>query len=104
MNEKFVRQSITELRMRSGNSEYKLSYDLGHSKSYINNITRGKSMPTIKELISICDYFGITVEQFFAENTKYPDLIQQAIDGMNCLSEEDLNLVLQQIKRLSQNW
>lgn len=103
MDEEFVRQRITELRMRSGSSEYKLSYALGHSKSYINNITRGKSMPTIKELISICDYFGITVEQFFAENVKYPDLIQQAIDGMNSLSEADLSLVLQQIKRLSKD-
>ncbi|MCI8493754.1 hypothetical protein [Anaerotruncus sp.] len=60
-------------------------------------------MPTIKELISICDYFSITVEQFFAENVKYPDLIQQAIDGMNSLSETDLSLVLQQIKRLSKD-
>ena len=103
MDGEFVRQRITELRMRNGCSEYKLSYELGHSKSYINNITRGKAMPTIKELISICDYFGITAEQFFAEGTKYPELIQQAIDGMKLLNEADLNLILQHIRRLNQN-
>ena len=39
----FIRNRITELRVKKGVSEYQLSYDLGHSKNYIHNIVTGKS-------------------------------------------------------------
>lgn len=31
----FVRNRITQLRLEKGVSEYQMSYDLGHSRSYI---------------------------------------------------------------------
>ena len=37
--EQFVRNRITQLRLQKDVSEYQMSYDLGHSRSYINNIT-----------------------------------------------------------------
>lgn len=37
----FIRNRITELRVKKGISEYQLSYDLGHSKNYIHNIVTG---------------------------------------------------------------
>ena len=39
MEASFVRERITQLRMAKGVSEYKMSYDLGHSRGYINNIS-----------------------------------------------------------------
>ena len=33
MDTKFVRDRITQLRLQKGVSEYKMSYDLGHSPS-----------------------------------------------------------------------
>ena len=38
MEASFVRERITQLRMAKGVSEYKMSYDLGHSRGYINRI------------------------------------------------------------------
>jgi len=35
MDTKFIRDRITQLRIQKGVSEYKMSYDLGHSRSYI---------------------------------------------------------------------
>ncbi len=35
MYEKFIRDRIFELRIKKGVSEYKMSTDMGHSKSYI---------------------------------------------------------------------
>jgi len=35
MNEQFIRDRISELRIKKGVSEYKMSYDLGHSKSFL---------------------------------------------------------------------
>ena len=43
----FIRNRITELRVKKGVSEYQLSYDLGHSKNYIHNIVTGYSQPSI---------------------------------------------------------
>ena len=45
MNEQFVRDRITQLRLRKGVSEYKMSYDLGHSRGYVHNISSGKATP-----------------------------------------------------------
>ena len=44
MDEKFIRDRITQLRLRKGVSEYQMSYDLGHSRSYVYNISSGKSL------------------------------------------------------------
>ena len=51
--DEFVRNRITQLRINKGISEYQLSYDLGHSRGYINNISSGKSMPSMNEFF--CD-------------------------------------------------
>ena len=39
MKANFVRERISELRMRKGVSEYQMSYDLGHSRGYVNNLS-----------------------------------------------------------------
>ena len=36
MDEQFVRDRITQPRLRKGVSEYKMSYDLGHSRGYVH--------------------------------------------------------------------
>ena len=100
MTEKFVRDRITQLRMKKGVSEYQMSYDLGHSRGYIYNISSGKVLPPLKELFSICEYFGITPQQFFDESTQTPELIQKAIEGMRQLSERDIIMLLGFIDRL----
>lgn len=100
MDERFIRERITQLRLRKGVSEYQMSYDLGHSRGYVYNISSGKALPPMKEFLTICDYFGLTPQQFFDENTHNPELIQKAISGMKQLSEDDLLMLLGFINRL----
>ena len=100
MDEKFVRDRITQLRLRKGVSEYRMSYDLGHSRGYVHNISSGKALPPMKEFFAICDYFGLTPQQFFDEGTQNPELIQKAIAGMKQLDETDLLMLLGLINRL----
>ena len=64
MDAQFIRDRITGLRLNKGVSEYTLSYELGHSKNYIQNITSGRALPSMKEFLYICDYFGITPASF----------------------------------------
>lgn len=83
MYEKFVRDRITELRLRKGVSEYQMSYDLGHSRSYIYNISSGKALPPMKEFFAICEYFDIAPRDFFDSDRKYPELVQKAAEGLS---------------------
>ena len=100
MDIEFVRDRITQLRIQKGVSEYKMSYDLGHSRGYINNISSGKTLPSMTEFLAICDYFGITPVEFFDTKTSNPKLSQSVLSAIEQLDEDDLQLTLTNIKRL----
>ena len=101
--EDFVRERITQLRLRKGVSEYQMSYDLGHSRGYVYNISSGKALPPLKEFFAICDYFDLTPQQFFDDSSPNPELIQKAVNGMKQMSESDQLMILGIISRLLQN-
>lgn len=100
MDEAFIRERITQLRLKKGVSEYQMSYDLGHSRGYVYNISSGKALPPMKEFLAICEYFDITPHQFFDESTQNPELIQKAVAGMKQLNEDDLLMLLGIINRM----
>ena len=102
MNEQFLRERITQLRLRKGVSEYQMSLDLGHSRGYIQNISSGKSLPSVEGLFEICDYFELTPAQFFDDSNDDPALIAEAIKGLRQLNNSDLLLILNHINRLAQ--
>ena len=100
MYSEFVRDRITQLRIQKGVSEYKMSYDLGHSRGYINNISSGKALPSMVEFFAICEYFDITPVDFFDISVKNPILLNQATQNLKLLDQEDLALITQHINRL----
>ena len=67
IDDKFVRERITALRMSKGVSEVELSLAVGMSKNYINNLVNHEGYPSLQTLLDICDYFGITPIEFFDE-------------------------------------
>jgi len=100
MNTEFVRERITQLRLQKGVSEYQMSYDLGHSRGYINNISSGKTLPSMTEFFAICAYFNITPVDFFNTDVSNPVLLRDTVEQISKLDEEDLRLVFQTISRL----
>ena len=100
MYDNFVRERITQLRIQKGISEYKMSYDLGHSRGYINNISSGKALPSMAEFFAICEYFDITPIEFFNQDAVNPTLMRKAVEDMEALNEDDLKLVHGFITRL----
>lgn len=102
MDIEYVRERITQLRLQKGISEYKMSYDLGHSRGYINNISSGKTLPSMTEFFAICDYLEITPIEFFDNNTKNPQLSNAVIHATEKLDENDLLLILEIANRLRQ--
>ena len=77
MDYAYIKQRITDLRIDKGVSEYQMSLDLGHSRSYMQNISSGRSKPSIEEFLYICDYLGTTPGDFFDEKN------QELVDKFN---------------------
>lgn len=100
MDAEFVRERITQLRLKKGVSEYKMSYDLGHSRGYINNISSGKVLPSLSEFFAVCDYFGITPAEFFSPQISDPRQMNTLTQNLELLEEKDLELISRIVERM----
>lgn len=58
---------IRELMQERGWSEYRLAIASGLSQSTVANIFNRNTTPSVSTLEAICQGFGITLAQFFAE-------------------------------------
>ncbi len=67
-----------------------MSMELGQNRSYIQAISSGRSMPSMKQFLNICEYFEITPLQFFDAQENNPQLIKKALDGMRKMSDPQL--------------
>ena len=102
MDDRFVRNRISELRTKKGVSEYKMSLDLGHSKSYIQSISSGKALPSFSEFLFICDYLGVTPKEFFDADTKEPQLVCKLTELAKNLTTDDLAALITMAERLAE--
>ena len=102
MDEAFIRERITKLRLIKGVSEYQMSLDMGHSRSYIQNIVSGRTLPSMSEFLYMCEYLGVSPSAFFDEQTENPALLQKAIEEMRSLSDRDILSLLSLIERFKE--
>jgi len=102
MDQTFIAERITELRLARGISEYQMSLELGQSKGYVQELTSGKCLPSVKQLFHIADYFHLTVSEFFDEEIHDPPAVLEAVQALRRLSGDDVKLVLSLIRRLRQ--
>lgn len=100
MDEQFIRERITELRTKKGISEYKMSLDLGHSRSYMQGISSGRTLPSLSEFLYICDYLEISPKDFFDDSIENPALLQSILDKLKELSEDDWIALLGLLNRM----
>lgn len=102
MEQDFIRERITSLRIQKGVSEYKMSLDLGHSKSYIQSISSGRALPSLPEFLAICDYFEITPKAFFDTEIEDPILIDRLLKQAGIMRTGDLEMILHFAERLNE--
>ena len=91
MDEKFIRDRITELRLQK---------DVPESKSYIQSISSGKSLPSLTEFLYICDYLGVTPMEFFNESERTTQLQQRAMQYIRQLDEDEARLIVDLLERI----
>lgn len=104
MNADYIRNMITQLRLKKNVSEHRMSLELGHARSYIHGIVSGRTLPSMAEFLALCEYFEITPEQFFHEGTENPILMNQLINECQTLKDEDLVLLLTLIDKLKKGY
>lgn len=102
MDVQFIRDRITQLRIRRNISEHKMSCDLGKGHSYIQRISSGHALPSLPMLLEICDYFCVTPEEFFHEdaNGALPPLPKDFPAEFYLLSKENREHIRQIIHYL----
>lgn len=91
--EDFLRNRITEYRIRLGVSERQMSLELGRSESYIRHITCEKSLPSMREFFNILDYFNVTVDEFFAPLKDMNSPYNKTCERLRGLDEAELQKV-----------
>lgn len=101
MDENFIRERISELRMQKNISEYKMSLDLGHSKGYIQGISSGRALPSMSEFLYICDYLSITPKDFFDVDTIETVKLRQLYISAKELSADDLDALIYMANHLN---
>ena len=91
--ETFIRNRITELRLKKDVSEHRMSLDLDKSGSYLRGISSGKALPSLKELFNIIAYFDMTPAEFFAPMAKQDTPYSRLCESLRGMSDEDLDKV-----------
>lgn len=101
IDEIFIQNKISKLKTNKNISEYQMSLDLGKSRGYIQQITSGRSLPSMSEFLKICNYFEISPLEFFDSDVNNPALVKKATDKMKKLDDDDIILLINIINRLS---
>lgn len=99
MESDFVRDRITELRLKKGIAENRMSLDLGHSRSYMQSISSGRALPSMTEFLAICDYLEVSPREFFNEESTNGYLLNKIQKEIKDMNDQDLLLLLDIIKR-----
>ncbi|MBQ8310628.1 MAG: helix-turn-helix transcriptional regulator [Clostridia bacterium] len=91
---------LCQLRNQKGISAREMSLAIGQNPSYINNIERGKAMPSMGTFFYICEYLRIAPHDFFDTDTKNPEKVQQLIENVKKLDDTQLESVISIVKAL----
>lgn len=94
MTERFIGERITELRMQRNISECQMSLELGLNKSYVQGITSGRALPSVRQLYNLADYFNITLSEFFDENDHDSPAVRECIPLLRFLDRNDPEMLL----------
>lgn len=88
--EDFVAQRTASLRDAKGVSARDMSLSIGQNANYINVIENRKGDPSLKGLIYIWDYFGITPQEFFDTENLHPTQLKDLIEDAKLLNEKEM--------------
>ena len=87
-------QRLVQLRMNKGVSARDMSLSIGQSAGYINNIENGINYPSMTVFFYICDYFGISPQEFFNTEIKNPTKAHDLLNAIQGLKNEQIDILI----------
>lgn len=91
---------LTELRLQKGVSARDMSLSLGQSESYINKIENKRTLPSFTGFLYICEYFGITPQEFFGTGAA-PQKTNELLAALEKLTPTQTEHVIQIINDIA---
>lgn len=98
MDKEAFAKRLAELRMNKGVSARDMSLSLGLNHGYIATIENSLSYPTMENFLYICDYLGVTPQEFFSVEVPNPQKSDRLYQEIRSLSNDELDAVLNVIK------
>ena len=100
---KDILATITQYRQMRGWTEYQLAERSGLPQSTISSWYRKNMIPTVPSLEKICNAFGITLSQLFAEGDSVVSLTpaqQKLMEAWARLSEEQQTAIFTLMEKI----
>lgn len=101
MYEDFLPERLAKLRTQKGVSARDMSLTLGQANNYINNIENKKSLPSMQAFFYICDFLGVTPQEFFDEGNPHPAALREFMAEAMKLDSESVGCLLSLMKKLN---
>ena len=101
MYEDFFPKRLAQLRNKKGVSARDMSLSLGQSENYINMIENKKSFPSMAVFFYICNYLGITPQDFFEKENDNPVSVNKIMADLKKLDDDSLTHIAGVIKNLA---
>ena len=103
MDKKFIGDRYAKIRLAHGISGRRLSLELGRSTEYINQIENGRNLPSLEGLLNFCDYFHMSVGEFFEKDFAYPVQYDKIIKKLHKMDEVGLEVVYELLRLINSN-
>lgn len=94
---------LAELRTQKGISARDMSLSLGQSESYINKIENKRALPSMAGFIYICEYLGITPQDFFNADSLAPQKSKAVLAELENLTASQADHLMLIIKDITGN-
>ena len=89
--EVFVPERIAQLRLQKNVSARDMSLSLGQAANYINSIENRKALPSMQSFFYICEYLGVTPQEFFDVGSTNPTKANELLRIAKTLPNDQLD-------------
>lgn len=97
----FIQDRIRYLRHSKNVSARELSLAIGQGHAYISQIENGLHLPSIEGLSYICDYFNISLADFFNNELEYPEIVKEVVELALTIDKDILLEFISLIKKIN---
>jgi transcriptional regulator with XRE-family HTH domain len=91
---------LAQLRNAKGVSGREMSLSMGQAAGYVNNIENGNNLPSLAMFFEICEYLGVTPQDFFAYTAPAVGEGAALAELLRGLSAEDRELLRRVAERM----